>query len=205
MIKSLSIIITIIGISFIGFGGYHYYKTIEAQKSSLKEAYQILEDQYQKSKKVPIDNHNHKTEIIDKSEFNPSHGETVGVLEIPKLNTQLPIIEGTSDDDLEKGVGHYKGTAYPTENDQIVLSGHRDTVFRRMGELEIGDVFIVKLPYGSFEYKIESTKIVDADDRTIIKSTAPNEELVVTTCYPFTFVGTAPDRYILTAKPVEMK
>ncbi|KEF37749.1 sortase family protein, LPXTG-site transpeptidase [Schinkia azotoformans MEV2011] len=74
-----------------------------------------------------------------------------------------------------------------------------------MGELKIGDIFVVKLPYGSFEYKIESTKIVEADDRTIIKSTSPNEELVVTTCYPFTFVGTAPDRYILTAKPIKMK
>lgn len=193
MIKKLAIFIIIAGIVLIGIGGFQYFKTKEEQKDTLKEAYRILEDQAH-----PMVTTKTKEDEV----FNPFHGETVGVLEIPKLNVELPIVEGTSDEDLEKGVGHYKGTAYPTESDQIVLSGHRDTVFRRMGELEIGDVFIVKLPYGSFEYKIESTKIVDADDRTIIKSTAPNEELVVTTCYPFTFVGTAPDRYILTAKPV---
>ncbi|WP_458413563.1 class D sortase [Schinkia sp. CFF1] len=205
MIKKLAIIISIVGIALIGSGGYQYYKTIEAQKNSLKEAYQILENQKQKPKELTKENHNNETRMMDKAEFNPLQGEAVGILAIPKLEAGLPIVEGTSDDDLEKGVGHFKGTAYPTEQDQIVLSGHRDTVFRRMGELKVGDIFIVKLPYGSFEYKIASTKIVDADDRTIIKSTAPNEELVVTTCYPFTYVGSAPDRYILTAKPVEVK
>ncbi|EKN68977.1 class D sortase [Schinkia azotoformans] len=201
MVKKIAIIIIIAGIVLIGIGVFQYFNSKEEQKNTLKEAYKILEDHNQQ-----INNHLNEDHHTKKDEeFNPFHGETVGILEIPKLNAELPIVEGTSDNDLEKGVGHYKGTAYPTEGDQIVLSGHRDTVFRRMGELEVGDVFIVKLPYGSFEYKIESTKIVDADDRTIIKSTAPNEELVVTTCYPFTFVGTAPDRYILTAKPVKMK
>lgn len=204
MIKKLAIIISIVGIALIGFGGYQYYKTIEAQKNSLKEAYQILENK-KKPKEPTKENHNNETRMMDKAEFNPLQGEAVGILAIPKLEAELPIVEGTSDDDLEKGVGHFKGTAYPTEQDQIVLSGHRDTVFRRMGELKVGDIFIVKLPYGSFKYKIKSTKIVDEDDRTIIKSTAPNEELVVTTCYPFTYVGSAPDRYILTAKPVEIK
>ncbi|MEC1717197.1 class D sortase [Schinkia azotoformans] len=201
MVKKIAIIIIIAGIVLIGIGVFQYFNTKEEQKNTLKEAYKILEDHNQQINNHPNEDHHTKKD----EEFNPFHGETVGILEIPKLNAELPIVEGTSDNDLEKGVGHYKGTAYPTEGDQIVLSGHRDTVFRRMGELKIGDIFIVKLPYGSFEYKIESTKIVDADDRTIIKSTAPNEELVVTTCYPFTFVGTAPDRYILTAKPIKMK
>lgn len=202
MVNKLAIIIIIVGIALIGIGGFQYFKTKEEQKNTLEEAYKILEDHNQQTINHPNENHNIETQIKENKEFNPFHGETVGILEIPKLKAELPIVEGTSDEDLEKGVGHYKGTAYPTEGDQIVLSGHRDTVFQRMGELEIGDVFIVKLPYGSFGYKIESTKIVDADDRTIIKTTAPNEELVVTTCYPFTFVGTAPERYILTAKPV---
>lgn len=192
MIKKLSIFVIIVGVVLIGIGGYQYFKTTKAQENSLSEAYRILE------------NPKIERNFIQKDEeFIPIDGETVGLLVIPRINAELPIVEGTSEDELEKGVGHYKGTAYPMQNDQIVLSGHRDTVFRRMGELEIGDSFIVKLPYGSFEYKIESTKIVDANDRSIIKSTAPEEELVVTTCYPFTYVGDAPDRYILTAKPVE--
>ena len=134
-------------------------------------------------------------------DFSPDTGETVGILHIPKLEADLPIVEGTHEDELAKGVGHYQGTAYPLQNDQIVLSGHRDTVFRRMGELEIGDILTIQLPYGEFSYEITDTKIVDADDRTII---VPHEEevLTLTTCYPFSFIGSAPDRYIITALPV---
>lgn len=76
-------------------------------------------------------------------------------------------------------------------------------MFKRFDELELGDEFIVKLQYGEFKYKIVDTKIVDADDRTIIKSTSPREELVVTTCYPFGYIGDAPQRYIFYAEKVE--
>uniref|UniRef100_UPI00301AD7D0 class D sortase n=1 Tax=Oceanobacillus massiliensis TaxID=1465765 RepID=UPI00301AD7D0 len=107
-------------------------------------------------------------------------------------------------DELAKGVGHYAGTAYPEQNDQIVLSGHRDTVFRRMGELLIGDILTIKLSYGEFSYKISETKVVDADDRTIIVP-HDKEVLTLTTCYPFSFIGSAPERYIITALPVSQK
>lgn len=180
------------GIVLIGIGGYQYFSTKDAQKNSLVEAYKVLKD--------PVTQSNIEEDM--NVEFDPKQGDVVGVLVIPKIKAELPIIEGTDEDELEKGVGHYQGTAYPTEKDQIVLSGHRDTVFRSMGELEIGDTFIVKLPYGSFTYVIESTKIVNAEDRSVIKSTAPEEVLIVTTCYPFSYVGDAPERYILSAKPL---
>lgn len=136
--------------------------------------------------------------------FNPKQGEAVGLLEIPRIEGKLPIIEGTDEDELARGVGHYKGTAYPTQKKQIVLSGHRDTVFRRMGEIKVGDTFIIHLPYGSFTYKVSSTKIVVANDRTVIQNTYPREELIVSTCYPFSFVGNAPERYIITAHPLDI-
>lgn len=200
MLKWTSHFIIIIGILFVGIGGYQYFKTIQMQTNSLTEAYEVLK--YPPQTVSPKSNHSIIEEVVFE-EFDPQQGEAVGILSIPKINAELPIVEGTNEDELEKGVGHFQGTAYPNGNDQIVLSGHRDTVFQRMGELTIGDTFIVKLPYGSFIYEIESTKVVSADDRSVIKSTAPEEVLVVTTCYPFTFVGNAPDRYILTAKPVK--
>src|SRR5690606_3224100 len=110
-------------------------------------------------------------------------------------------VEGVDEEELEKGVGHYKGTAFPSQDGQIVLSGHRDTVFRRLGELQIGDELVVQMPYGEFTYVIEDTDIVDADDRTVINPNIDEELLTVTTCYPFTYVGSAPDRYIIYAKP----
>jgi sortase A len=135
--------------------------------------------------------------------FEPGQGDVAGVLHVPKIDAELPIVEGTDASDLAKGVGHYKGTAYPLQHDQIVLSGHRDTVFRNMGEVDVGDTFVVEMPYGSFTYKVENTKIVDKDDLTVIVPTSPEEVLTVTTCYPFSYVGDAPERFVWTAVPVE--
>lgn len=193
--KMLSLLLIVAGLVLLGVGGYQWFHTAQAQKNSLAEA-QTLLDEGQK-----VQTNEGSTETAEG--FAPQTGDTAGILYIPRLDAELPIVEGTDEDDLAKGVGHYKGTAYPGQNDQIVLSGHRDTVFRSMGELELGDHLTVKLPYGDFTYEIVDTKIVDADDRTIISPTAPEEVLTLTTCYPFSFVGSAPDRYIITALPIE--
>ncbi|WP_188454153.1 class D sortase [Virgibacillus oceani] len=195
--KKLSMLLIVIGLIFISFGGYQLVKTNKAQQDSLSEAEALLTNETSAHPKAS----NTKEETA--KTYMPKAGDTVGILYIPRLNSDLPIVEGTDEDELERGVGHYKGTAYPLQKDQIVLSGHRDTVFRRMGELELGDILTVELPYGDFSYEIVDTKVVDANDRTIIKSTAPKEVLTVTTCYPFTYIGNAPDRYIITALPVE--
>ena len=121
---------------------------------------------------------------------------------IPKIKAELAIVEGTDPNDLKKGVGHYKGSYFSGENGQIVLSGHRDTVFRRLGELKTGDIFEIQMANGKFKYELTETKIVDKDDRTIITLQNTKEELIVITCYPFRFVGDAPERYIIYAKPI---
>jgi sortase A len=136
-----------------------------------------------------------------RQQFNPKENEVIGLLEIPKIDAELPIIEGTDEEMLDKGVGHYSASVFPTDGEQILLSGHRDTVFRKFADLEIGDHFIVKMPYGTFEYEIASTKIVDKDDTSVIRSMG-REVLVVSTCYPFRYVGSAPDRYVVYAYPV---
>ncbi len=193
--KKLAILFMLVGISLLAVGGYQFIKTQASEKEAMTDAKQLLET-----------SRTEKTSDAERSkaaeEFLPDMGEAVGILEIPSLEAELPIVEGTDPDDLEKGVGHYKGSAYPKQNDQIVLSGHRDTVFRKLGDVKIGDRFVVKLPHGDYEYEMIDSKIVDADDTSIIKSTAPDEELVITTCYPFSYVGNAPDRYIIYAQPV---
>lgn len=141
-------------------------------------------------------------EEFDIEAFAPETGESVGILSIPRLEKELPIVEGTDPNELEKGVGHYKGSFYPEQNGQIVLSGHRDTVFRRTGELEIGDTLKIQLAYGTYEYKITHTKIVDQNDMSVITLQNEKEELILTTCYPFSYVGNAPERYIIYAERI---
>jgi sortase A len=126
----------------------------------------------------------------------PAAGEKFGEITIPKLEIAIPIYEGADEDQLAKGVGHFSGSVLPGENNNSVLSGHRDTVFRRLGEVEKGDLMVVKTTAGSFTYRIEKTRIVDADDRTVIVP-KPEASLTVTTCYPFGYIGNAPERFVL--------
>ncbi|WP_414457996.1 class D sortase [Evansella clarkii] len=128
----------------------------------------------------------------------PEVGEEIGVLHIPKLNADLPIYHGTDEDELEKGVGHYAGSVLPGEKDNSVLSGHRDTVFRELGQVGEDDLMMVTTSAGKFTYKVKRVRIVDEDDRTVIVP-RPSATLTVSTCYPFNFIGSAPERYVLEA------
>ncbi|MDT8860346.1 class D sortase [Alkalihalobacillus sp. MEB130] len=140
-------------------------------------------------------------EDADPSSFplEPQIGELMGELYIPKLDATLPIYHGTDEDELEKGVGHFAGSVLPGENDNSVLAGHRDTVFRKLGEVRENDLLIVTTGKGVFEYKVRRVRIVDEDDRTVIVP-RPRATLTVSTCYPFNFVGAAPERYVLVAE-----
>lgn len=128
----------------------------------------------------------------------PKIGEEIGELYIPKLDATLPIFHGTDENELEKGVGHFADSVLPGEKDNSVLSGHRDTVFRKLGEVGVGDWLIVRTSAGEFKYKVSKVRIVDDDDRTVIVP-KPKATLTVTTCYPFNFIGSAPERYVLVA------
>lgn len=134
----------------------------------------------------------------------PVDGDSIGTLSIPALKQELPIIQGTGADELKKGVGHFTQSVLPGEEDNCVLSGHRDTVFTKLGKLKINDQLIVQTSAGTYTYEIKRIRIVDKDDKTVIVP-ADHAVLTVTTCYPFIFVGSAPDRYILIADLVASK
>ena len=131
----------------------------------------------------------------------PKLGDVLGILSIPALRQTLPIIEGTRTEDLKKGVGHFAKSVPPGVSDNCVLSGHRDTVFSDLGKLKIGNSFVVETATGIFTYQINRIRIVHANDKTVIVP-IDHAVLTVTTCYPFRYVGSAPDRYILSADMV---
>src|SRR5699024_12558790 len=109
------------------------------------------------------------------------------------------IVVVTNEEELTEGVGYYADTGLTGENRQIRLSGHRDTVFRQFGELEDGDEFHVKMEHGTFIYAIEDNEIVSSDDTSVIDPSREDEVLTVSTCYPFSYIGSAPDRYVVYA------
>ncbi|TWT07164.1 class D sortase [Planococcus sp. CPCC 101016] len=201
LLLSLSLVLILSGLWFSTTStatflkGYMLYKTgnVEAKEFSSKQESPAIEIPENPEKQEAI-----KSETNSEYPETPEIGDLMGELIIPKLEASLPIIHGTDEAELEKGVGHFAQSVMPGENDNSVLSGHRDTVFRELGEVGKGDILIVKTFSGTFTYKVRQVRIVDEDDRTVIVP-KPRATLTVSTCYPFDYVGYAPDRYILVA------
>jgi sortase A len=128
----------------------------------------------------------------------PAVGEKIGELIIPKLKIKLPIVEGTDEAQLEKGIGHYQTSVLPGEPDNSVIAGHRETKLRDMGQLKKGDDIIIHSDEGTFTFRVTKTWITDKEDRTVIVSLGC-PVLTVITCYPFNWIGAAPQRYIVQA------
>lgn len=135
---------------------------------------------------------------------NPKKGDVMGTLMIPALKQTFPVVQGTGSAELKKGVGHMVETAMPGEPDNCVISGHRDTVFTDLGKLKVKDLLLIETAKGSFTYQIRLIRIVHKDDRTVVVP-ADHAVLTVSTCYPFRYVGSAPDRYVLIADLVASK
>jgi sortase A len=117
-------------------------------------------------------------------------GERLGTLTLPSLDLSWPIFEGTTEDQLSQGVGHFSGSVLPGMPDNSVLSGHRTTVFGSLGDLAEGDLIYVTTIAGEFTYQVTMFRIVNRTDETVIVPT-PQATLTLTTCYPFhSFLGT---------------
>ena len=145
-------------------------------------------------------------DIIDKVVYRsiPEKGERFADLVIPKLDLRIPIVEGTGEKELKKGIGHYTDSVFPGEPDNAVLAGHRESRFRDIGRLKKGDRIIVETrDEGTFVFSVKKTWVTDKDDRTVIVS---HDEPLLTliTCYPFHYIGSAPERYIVQAELKEI-
>lgn len=198
-VRFFSIVFIIAGVIILGYGAYQWGYSYIKESQRVDEMSDRVSDEVISLKDTSEDEN-----LIDPSLYDEfGEGDTIGLLYIPKLDRTIPIVEGTDEEELAQGVGHYTGTGFPGENKQILLSGHRDTVFRQFGELEDGDEFHIKMEHGTFIYEIRGTEtvIVPANDTTVIDPNRTDEVLTVSTCYPFTFIGSAPDRYVVFAYP----
>ncbi|UUZ83741.1 class D sortase [Paenibacillus sp. P26] len=129
----------------------------------------------------------------------PEDQHLVGKISFPAIDKQFPIVRGVSDEDLKEGVGYDPATPSLGSNGNAVLAGHRDGVFRKLGRLRNGDEVVVETMNGTFRYQIVGHVIVSQYDKQAVQ---PSREPLLTliTCYPFTYIGNAPNRYIITAK-----
>ena len=128
-------------------------------------------------------------------------GGLIGRIEIPRLLLSAVVVEGIGKTTLRRAVGHIPGTALPGEPGNVCLTGHRDTFFRPLKDLKIKDEIQVSTLEGNFNYEVESLRVVEPDNVGVLAPSGKNV-LTLVTCYPFYYVGPAPQRWIVRAKQV---
>jgi len=129
-------------------------------------------------------------------------GVSIGEIQIPRLELAAMVVQGDSAAILQRAVGHLADTALPGEPGNVVLAGHRDTFFRPLKRVRAGDAIMLKTRNGDFEYLVESTAVVRPSDLQVIQPTN-GRTLTLITCFPFSYVGPAPDRFIVRARETE--
>jgi sortase A len=129
------------------------------------------------------------------------NGALIGRLAIPRLNVRSVVREGAGEDTLDVALGHIPGTALPGQPGNVGVAGHRDTLFRGLRHIAKNDVIEFQTPAGSYSYKVESTGIVKPTDVGVL-GTGRHPEMTLVTCYPFYYVGSAPERFIVKARLV---
>jgi LPXTG-site transpeptidase (sortase) family protein len=126
-------------------------------------------------------------------------GEILTKLSIPRIGLRAVVIEGTSSRSLLLGPGHMTGSSIPGTDGNSVIAGHRDTFFRHLQSLKIGDAIYVLRSGKRFHYAVFEKKVVPASDISVLRA-GKGSELTLITCYPTHFIGPAPKRLIIVAK-----
>jgi sortase A len=128
----------------------------------------------------------------------PARGAPIAKLQIPRLGVSSVVLEGDDDRTLRLGPGHIAGTAMPGRTGNIGIAGHRDTFFRPLRNVRVGDRITLTVGKHRFAYQVSSLRIVGPDDVSVLDPT-PRKSLTLVTCYPFSVFGHAPDRFVVRA------
>jgi len=125
----------------------------------------------------------------------------LAVIRIDRVHVEAPVLEGTDDLTLNRGVGHIAGTALFSENGNIGIAGHRDGFFRGLKNIRVGDRIDLEEPGRIETYVVKRLEIVNPKDVSVLRS-SNKPALTLVTCYPFYFIGAAPQRFIVHAAPI---
>ena len=129
----------------------------------------------------------------------PVGNAVIGRLSIPRLRLTAIIREGVGEDTLRVALGHIPATALPGQTGNVGIAGHRDTLFRALRRIHKNDVISLQTLGGTYTYRVQATKIVGPREVSVLDSTS-SPELTLVTCYPFYYVGSAPERFIVKAR-----
>jgi sortase A len=129
-------------------------------------------------------------------------GELIGRLEIPRLGFSAAVAHGDDDGTLKVAIGHLPDTPLPWQAGNTGLAGHRDGFFRPLKDVKENDELRFVTPHGQFRYRVRHTNIVRPEDVWVLDATA-TPSLTLVTCYPFSYVGNAPQRFVIRAERID--
>jgi sortase A len=125
-------------------------------------------------------------------------GDVLGRIDIPRIGVSVAVLQGTTSRTLRLGVGHIKGTALPGESGNIGIAGHRDTYFRALKDIRKDDEIQLETATGIAKYDVDWIRITSPSDNGVLAPTTESA-LTLVTCYPFYYIGAAPERFIVHA------
>ena len=125
----------------------------------------------------------------------------IGLLNVPRLDVSVVVLEGDDDQILRIAVGHLPDTPLPWDDGNASMAGHRDTFFRALRNLVAGDEISLATTHGVIDYRVRRMMIVAPDDLSLLRQD-DNTALTLITCYPFTYLGDAPQRFVVQAERV---
>jgi sortase A len=131
----------------------------------------------------------------------PPLDSLIGRIEVLRLGLSAVVMEGTSTITLRRAAGHIAGTALPGSAGNVGIAAHRDTFFRPLRNIRWNDIILLTTAAGKFRYRVVSMRVVHPEDVSVLEPTS-NEILTLVTCYPFYFIGSAPDRFIVRAERI---
>jgi sortase A len=126
-------------------------------------------------------------------------GAPVARLVIPKIDLDEIVLEGVESEELNAGPGHLPGSPLPGERGNAIISAHRDRHFKHFDAIDVGDTITTESGARQDRWVVISTRVVDANAPALVRTS--DRTLTLTTCWPIRYVGTAPERLIVTAKP----
>jgi sortase A len=128
-------------------------------------------------------------------------GGVLGEMEVPRLGLKIVVVQGDSNRILRRAVGHIPETALPGQSGNVALAGHRDSFFRPLRNIRSGDAITFKTRNAEFQYQVESTAVVQPGDVSVLQASS-GRILTLITCFPFYYVGAAPNRFVVRARQV---
>ena len=179
--------------------GYYIFTNVDASltQRQLAESFEKSKHDVALTAQTTLD---YSTADVHQAPGRPG-SRLIGRLEIPKLDVSSVILEGVGPQTLRVALGHVPGTSLPGQPGNVAIAGHRDTFFRSLRKIAICDEVSVETTARTYYYQVRSFEVVDPRNVNALRFHNKNE-LTLITCYPFSYIGPAPKRFVVHAEPV---